>query len=43
MGVKLQMVHYENRIGLIPVRSSQSLHGALKGINTDVPRQADRA
>ena len=41
-GVKLQVVHYENRIELIPVRSSKSLRGSLKGLNTDVPREADR-
>ena len=41
-GVKLQVVHYENRIELIPIRSSKSLRGTLKGINTDVPRERDR-
>ena len=41
-GVKLQVMHYENRIELIPVRTSKSLRGSLKGINTDVPREADR-
>ena len=41
-GVKLQVVHYENRIELIPIRSSKSLRGTLKGINTDVPRETDR-
>jgi AbrB family looped-hinge helix DNA binding protein len=42
-GVKLQVVHYENRIELIPIRSSKSLRGSLKGLNTDVPREEDRA
>lgn len=41
-GVKLQVVHYENRIELIPVRTSKSLRGSLKGLNTDVPREEDR-
>ena len=41
-GVKLQVVHYENRIELIPIRSSKSLRGSLKGLNTDVPRESDR-
>jgi AbrB family looped-hinge helix DNA binding protein len=41
-GVKLQVVHYENRIELIPIRTSKSLRGSLKGLNTDVPRQEDR-
>jgi len=38
-GVKLHVVAYENRIELIPVRSTQSLRGSLQGINTDVPRE----
>ena len=42
-GVKLQVVQFENRIELIPLRSSKSLRGSLKGINTDVPRERDRA
>ena len=41
-GVKLQVLHFENRIELIPMRTSQSLRGSLKGIHTDVPREADR-
>jgi AbrB family looped-hinge helix DNA binding protein len=41
-GVKLQVVHYENRIELIPIRTSKSLRGSLKGLNTDVPREEDR-
>jgi AbrB family looped-hinge helix DNA binding protein len=42
-GVKLQVVHFENRIELIPVRSSKSLRGSLRGIDTSVPREPDRA
>jgi AbrB family looped-hinge helix DNA binding protein len=41
-GVKLQVVHYENRIELIPIRTSKSLRGSLKGLNTNVPREKDR-
>ena len=41
-GVKLQVVQFENRIELIPVRSSKSLRGSLRGIDTSVPRDADR-
>ncbi len=41
-GVKLQVVQYENRIELIPIQSSKSLRGSLKGLNTDVPRERDR-
>lgn len=42
-GTKLQVVHYENRIEMIPVRSSKSLRGSLRGIETSVPREPDRA
>ena len=42
-GVKLQVVHFENRIELMPVRSSKSLRGSLRGIDTSVPRERDRA
>ena len=41
-GVKLQVIHYENRIELIPLRSSKSLRGSLRGIDTSVPREPDR-
>lgn len=41
-GVKLQVVHYENRIELIPVREAKSLRGTLKGLNTDIVREQDR-
>lgn len=42
-GVKLQVVQFEDRIELIPVRSSKSLRGSLRGIDTSVPRDPDRA
>ena len=42
-GVKLQVVHFENRIELMPMRSSKSLRGSLRGIDTSVPRERDRA
>ncbi len=41
-GVKLQVIQYEDRIEMIPVRSSKSLRGSLRGIDTSVPRDADR-
>jgi len=41
-GVKLQVVQYENRIELIPVRTSKSLRGSLRGIDTSVARERDR-
>ena len=41
-GVKLQVINFENRIELIPVRSSKSLRGSLRRIETSVPRDRDR-
>lgn len=40
-GVKLQVVLFEDRIEMIPLRSSKSLRGSLRGIDSSVPR--DRA
>jgi AbrB family looped-hinge helix DNA binding protein len=42
-GVKLQVIQFENRIELIPVRGAKTLRGSLKGLQTDVPRERDRA
>lgn len=41
-GVKLQVVQFEDRIELIPVRSAKSLRGSLAGLDTSVPRDGDR-
>ncbi|PKM14443.1 MAG: AbrB family transcriptional regulator [Gammaproteobacteria bacterium HGW-Gammaproteobacteria-2] len=41
-GTKLQVIHYEDRIEMIPVRPSKSLRGSLRGIDTSVPRERDR-
>lgn len=41
-GVKLQVVQFENRIELIPVRAAKALRGSLPGLATDVPREDDR-
>lgn len=41
-GVKLQVIQFEDRIELIPVRTSKSLRGSLRGIDTSVPRDPDR-
>ena len=41
-GQKVQAVIYQNRIELIPVRPMRKMRGFLKGIDTDVPREADR-
>ena len=42
-GTKLQVMQYEDRIEMIPVRSSKSLRGSLRGIDTAVPRERDCA
>ena len=41
-GQKVQAVIYQNRIELIPVRPMRKMRGFLKGIDTNVPREADR-
>jgi AbrB family looped-hinge helix DNA binding protein len=41
-GEKVQVIPYENRIEFIPVRSLRRMRGFLCGIDTDVPREADR-
>ena len=41
-GMKLQVVQYEDRIEMIPVRPRKSMRGSLRGIDTSVPRDADR-
>ena len=42
-GEKIQVFVYSGRIELVPVRKLAKLRGFLKGIDTDVPRDADRA
>ena len=41
-GTRLQVVQFEDRIELIPLRDAKSLRGSLRGLDTDVPRDADR-
>jgi AbrB family looped-hinge helix DNA binding protein len=41
-GDKLEAIPYQGRIALVPVRPMKSMRGFLKGIDTDVPRDADR-
>lgn len=42
-GQKVQMLTYQNRIELIPLKPMKEMRGFLKGINTDVQRDEDRA
>ena len=41
-GQQMQVVEYEGRIELIPDRDIRDLRGFLKGINTQLDREADR-
>lgn len=41
-GQKVQVIVYEDRIVLIPLRRPQELRGFLKGIDTTVARERDR-
>ena len=41
-GQKVQVIEYDNRIELIPVRPLASMRGFLAGIDTSVPREDDR-
>ena len=40
-GLKVQVLAYENRIELIPLRKISEMRGFLKGINTEVDREPD--
>jgi AbrB family looped-hinge helix DNA binding protein len=40
-GNKMQVILYDNRIVLIPVRPIEEARGSLAGINTDVPRDEE--
>jgi AbrB family looped-hinge helix DNA binding protein len=41
-GQRLQVLAYDDRIELIPVRPIRKLRGFLKGIDVSVPREDDR-
>lgn len=41
-GQKVQVIVFENRIELLPVKSIATLRGFLKGIDTSVEREDDR-
>lgn len=41
-GVKMQVLQYENRVEFIPQLPARKLRGSLRGIDTEVPRDADR-
>ncbi|MEA5452676.1 AbrB/MazE/SpoVT family DNA-binding domain-containing protein [Leptolyngbya sp. CCNP1308] len=41
-GQCFQVIRYQDRIELIPIRPVQVLKGFLKGMDTDLARDADR-
>ncbi len=41
-GQKLQMMIYNNRIEIIPVKPIQESRGLLRGIDTTIEREEDR-
>jgi AbrB family looped-hinge helix DNA binding protein len=41
-GQKVQTIVFEDRIELIPVKPIKALKGFLKGMDTTVPREAER-
>jgi len=42
-GQKVKVILHDNRIELIPVRPMKAARGFLKGLDTSVEREADRA
>lgn len=40
---QLQVVQFEDRIELIPLRAAKTLRGTLRGLDTAMPRDGDRA
>ena len=41
-GQKVQILIYQNRIELIPLKPMKEMRGFLKGINTEIVREDDR-
>ncbi len=41
-GQKMQVIQYDGRIELIPIRSIREMRGFLKGIDTTIEREPDR-
>jgi AbrB family looped-hinge helix DNA binding protein len=41
-GQKVQIILYQDRIELVPVRPVREMKGFLRGIGTDVPREGNR-
>ena len=41
-GQEVQVIQYDNRVELIPMRPVQQARGMLKGIDTNIEREGDR-
>jgi AbrB family looped-hinge helix DNA binding protein len=41
-GEKFQVVSYDGRVQLIPLRKMRDMKGLLRGMNTSLAREADR-
>jgi AbrB family looped-hinge helix DNA binding protein len=41
-GIKVQVLQYENRIELIPLKRPEQMRGFLKGIDTTVEREKEQ-
>jgi AbrB family looped-hinge helix DNA binding protein len=41
-GEKFQVVNYDGRVQLIPLRKMRDMKGLLRGMDTSVVREADR-
>ena len=42
VGQKIQVIAFDNRVELVPVRSARSMRGFLKGMNSQLDRERDR-
>jgi len=41
-GQKVEVINYDGRIEIIPLKNIKSLRGIAKGINTEIKRDEDR-
>ena len=41
-GEKFQVMYYDGRVQLIPLRKMRAMKGLLRGMSTDIEREADR-
>jgi AbrB family looped-hinge helix DNA binding protein len=40
-GQKIQLIPYQGRIELVPIKNIRKMRGFLQGVDTDVPREED--